>query len=248
MYITSNGQIQKRVLPDTVRMLQECPKLNVTLALGIDGFAEQHDKIRQKPGSWEIVVDTARELQAMKKQYPRLDVQTCTCFMHSNQDAIFEWYDFLKYELKPDKLNFNYIRPPAAEPRELDIDHARYAKLGQMIDEDSRQGAIKNNYAGDNGFFKAAVDVYMHGLIAKTVEMQRAQMKCYAGTAGGVIYDEGTVSSMAKKSAADRQSAGLRLEFSQPVVFSGHGSAPRAGRRWMLLHARIQQLLSVPPV
>ena len=35
----------------------------------------------------------------------------------------------------------------------------------------------------------------MHGLIAKTVETQRAQMKCYAGTAGGVIYDEGTVSS-----------------------------------------------------
>jgi hypothetical protein len=35
----------------------------------------------------------------------------------------------------------------------------------------------------------------MHGLIAKTQETQTAQMKCYAGTAGGVIYDEGTVSS-----------------------------------------------------
>jgi MoaA/NifB/PqqE/SkfB family radical SAM enzyme len=35
----------------------------------------------------------------------------------------------------------------------------------------------------------------MHGLIAKTQETQRAQLTCYAGTAGGVIYDEGTVSS-----------------------------------------------------
>jgi hypothetical protein len=35
----------------------------------------------------------------------------------------------------------------------------------------------------------------MHGLIAKTQETQTAQMTCYAGTAGGVIYDEGTVSS-----------------------------------------------------
>jgi MoaA/NifB/PqqE/SkfB family radical SAM enzyme len=195
VYITSNGQIQKRILPDVARMLQECPKLNVILALGIDGLKEQHDKIRQKPGSWEIVIDTARQLRRMKQEYPRLDVQTCTCFMHSNQDTIFEWYDFLKYELQPDKVNFNYIRPPAADPQELEIDHARYAKLGRMIDEDSRLGAIKNNYAGENGFFKAAVDIYMHGLIAKTVESQRAQMKCYAGTAGGVIYDEGTVSS-----------------------------------------------------
>jgi len=64
-----------------------------------------------------------------------------------------------------------------------------------MIDEDSRHGEIKNNYSGKTGFFKAAIDIYMHGLIAKTVETQQAQMKCYAGTAGGVIYDEGTVSS-----------------------------------------------------
>jgi MoaA/NifB/PqqE/SkfB family radical SAM enzyme len=195
VYITSNGQIQKRIFPDVVRMLQECPKLNVTVALGIDGLKEQHDKIRQKPGSWDIVIDTARRLQAMKREYPRLDVQTCTCFMNSNQDTIFEWYDFVKYQLKPDKVNFNYIRPPAADSKELEIDGARYARLAATIDEDSRHGAIKNHYSGDTGFFKAALDIYMHGLIARTQETQKAQLTCYAGTAGGVIYDEGTVSS-----------------------------------------------------
>src|ERR1700722_17609385 len=195
VYITSNGQIQKRIFPDVRRILQECPRLNVTVALGIDGLKEQHDKIRQKSGSWEIVIDTARQLQEMKREYPRLDVQTCTCFMNSNQDAIFEWYDFLKNELKPDKVNFNYIRPPAADSKELQIDGARYATLAAIIAEDSRSGAIKNHYAGDIGFFKAALDVYMHGLIAKTQETHEAQLTCYAGTAGGVIYDEGTVSS-----------------------------------------------------
>jgi len=35
----------------------------------------------------------------------------------------------------------------------------------------------------------------MHGLIAETQRTQQAHLKCYAGTAGGVIYDEGTVSS-----------------------------------------------------
>ena len=195
IYIMSNGQIQKRIFPDVTRILEECPNLNVTVALGIDGLKEQHEKIRQKPGSWDIAIDTARQLQTIKQQYPRLDVQTCTCFMNSNQDTIFDWYDFLKYELKPDKVNFNYIRPPSADPVELQIDHARYARLAQMIDDDSRHAAIKNNYGGKAGFFKAAIDIYMHGLIAKTQEMQQAQMTCYAGTAGAVIYDEGTVSS-----------------------------------------------------
>src|ERR671927_526397 len=138
IYIMSNGQIQKRIFPDVTRILQECPNLNVTVALGIDGPKQEHEKIRQKPGSWDIAIDTARQLQSIKKEYPRLDVQTCTCFMNSNQDTIFEWYDFLKYDLKPDKVNFNYIRPPSADPVELDIDHDRYARLAQMIDDDSR--------------------------------------------------------------------------------------------------------------
>jgi MoaA/NifB/PqqE/SkfB family radical SAM enzyme len=195
VYLMSNGQIQKRIMPDVTRLLQECPNLNVTVALGIDGLKDQHEKIRQKLGSWDLAIDTARQLQTIKKEYPRLDIQTCTCFMNSNQDTIFEWYDFLKYDLKPDKVNFNYIRPPSADPVELDIDHERYGQLARMIDDDSRHAAIKNNYGGDAGFFKAAIDIYMHGLISKTQEEQKAQLTCYAGTAGAVIYDEGTVSS-----------------------------------------------------
>jgi MoaA/NifB/PqqE/SkfB family radical SAM enzyme len=195
VYLMSNGQIQKRIMPDVTRILEECPNLNVTVALGIDGLKDQHEKIRQKPGSWDIAIDTARQLQGIKKEFGRLDIQTCTCFMNSNQDTIFDWYDFLKYELKPDKVNFNYIRPPSADPVELDIDHSRYSQLAAMIDDDSRHAAIKNNYGGNAGYFKAAIDIYMHGLIAKSQEEQKAQMTCYAGTAGGVIYDEGTVSS-----------------------------------------------------
>src|SRR5437870_8880449 len=195
IYVMSNGQIHKRIFPDVTRILEECPNLNVTVALGIDGLKNQHEKIRQKPGSWDIAIDTARKLQEMKKEYPRLDIQTCTCFMNSNQDRIFEWYEFLKHELKPDKVNINYIRPPSARPKELIIDKAGYDKLSHMISEDSRHAAIKNNYAGDAGFFKAAIDVYMHELIAKTALEGRPQLQCWAGTAGAVIYDEGTVSS-----------------------------------------------------
>src|SRR5436190_18151811 len=196
VYLMSNGQIHPRIFPDVARIMDECPKLNVSVALGIDGMKDAHEKIRRKEGSWDKAIHTARTLQQMKReQYPQLDIQTCTCVMHSNEDTIFDWYEFLKHDLKPDKVNINYIRPPSADPIELDIDHTRYARLAQMIDDDSRHAAIKNNYGGNAGFFKAAIDIYMHGLIAKTQETQTAQMKCYAGTAGGVIYDEGTVSS-----------------------------------------------------
>ncbi len=195
IYLMSNGQIQQRILPDVARILDECPNLNVTVALGIDGLKEEHEKIRQKPGSWDIAIDTARQLQGIKADCPRLDIQTCTCFMNSNQDRIFEWYDFLKTDLKPDKVNVNYIRPPSAVPKELDIDISRYHELTEQIGQDSAHSALKNSYSGEAGFFKAAIDVYMHELIAKTALEGRPQLRCFAGDAGGVIYDEGTVSS-----------------------------------------------------
>lgn len=195
IYLMSNGQIQKRIIPDVTRILEECPNLNVTVALGIDGLEQDHEKIRQKPGSWGIAIDTARQLQQIKAEYGRLDIQTCTCFMNSNQDRIFEWYEFLKHDLKPDKVNVNYIRPPSAVPHELDIDVSRYHRLTDMIGKDSVDSVLKNNYSGDAGYFKAAIDVYMHDLIAQTALEGRPQLRCFAGDAGGVIYDEGTVSS-----------------------------------------------------
>jgi len=82
--------------------------------------------------------------------------------MNSNQDTIFEWYDFLKYDLRPTKLTSITFAHTSADPVELDIDHSRYKKLAGMIDDDSRHAAIKNNYGGNAGFFKAAIDIYMH--------------------------------------------------------------------------------------
>jgi len=195
VYLMSNGQIHPRIFPDVTRILEENPDLSVTVALGIDGMKEAHEKIRQKEGSWDKAIHTARTLQEMKKEYPNLDVQTCTCVMASNEETIFDWYDFLKYDLKPDKININYIRPPSNDPKELEFDHEKYAQLSHMILEDVKNSAIKNNYGGKSGFFKAAVDIYMHDLIAKTKESGEAQLTCYAGSAGAVIYDEGSISS-----------------------------------------------------
>ncbi|HMM80031.1 MAG TPA: radical SAM protein [Pyrinomonadaceae bacterium] len=200
VYLMSNGQIHPRIFPDVARIMDECPKLNVSVALGIDGLKDAHEKIRRKEGSWDKAIHTARTLQEMKKeQYPQLDIQTCTCVMHSNEDTIFEWYDYLKYDLKPDKVNINYIRPPSADPTELEFDHKRYQELSHMILEDTKNAALKNNYGGDSGMFKAAVDIYMHDIIAKTKEENKAQLKCYAGSAGAVIYDNGALSSCENK-------------------------------------------------
>ena len=41
VYVMSNGQIQKRIFPDVMRIMDECPNLNVTVALGITAESEE---------------------------------------------------------------------------------------------------------------------------------------------------------------------------------------------------------------
>src|SRR6266542_4327229 len=85
LIIAGGEPFRRKDMPDVSRILEECPNLNVTVALGVDGLKEEHEKIRGKIGSWDKAVDTARQLQAIQREIPRLDVQTCTCFMNSNQ-------------------------------------------------------------------------------------------------------------------------------------------------------------------
>ncbi len=194
VYLMSNGSRPGRIVSDVARMLAASPRLNVTVALGIDGVEEDHDRIRGRTGSWARAIETAEALQRLQRDQPRLAVQTCTCMMRSNQDRIFDWYAFLRSKLKPDKISINYIRPPAADPRELEVDVDRYHEIAAAIERDSRRGIIKNQYQGRDGCFKAAVDVYMHGLIVRTEIEHKAQLRCFAGTTSAVIYDEGTLS------------------------------------------------------
>src|SRR5262249_61263894 len=63
----TSGGIQERIMPDGSRILEECPNLNVTLALRVDGPQEEHEKTRRKIRSWEKAIDTTRQRPAHQR-------------------------------------------------------------------------------------------------------------------------------------------------------------------------------------
>ena len=79
----------------------------------------------------------------------------------------------------------------------------------------------------------------MHDLIAKTKEENKAQLKCYAGSAGAVIYDNGALSSCENK-AGCVESARLRLGFPGRLENRYDEGTPQRSRCRLLLHARIE--------
>ena len=227
IYLMSNGQIQQRIIPDVTRILEECPELNVTVALGIDGLKEDHEKIRQKPGSWDIAIDTARKLQEIKKRvsaarHPDLHL------LHEQQSGPdLRVVRLSQARAEADKVNINYIRPPSAGPRSSRSTQRDIAKLAQMIGDDSRHGAIKNNYAGEAGFFKAAIDIYMHELIAKHAKRRSRRSSVLRGNGGRGDLRRGHGLEL-REPAAGRQSARLRLGLPEALELAGDGGAARS--------------------
>ena len=98
--------------------------------------------------------------------------------------------------------------------------------------------------AAKAGSFKAAIDIYMHGLIAKTQETQQGavDLLCRNCRRGDLRRRHAFV---LREPRAHRQPARSRLEFPEALVVAGDESAPQAGGGRLLLHARIELLLSV---
>ena len=96
-----------------------------------------------------------------------------------------------------------------------------------MISEDSRHAAIKNNYSGDAGFFKAAIDIYMHDLIAKTANRRPAATEVL-GRNGGSRDLRRRHRFVLREFWARSQTSASTTGIFQIMVLAGDGSAPRA--------------------
>ena len=103
------------------------PEPERPVALGVDGLKEDHEKDSRQSRKLGQNHRHRASTAGIQKRFPRLDVQTCTCFMNSeSRIASSEWYDFLRYELKPDKSTSNYPFVRRQRPQELNIDLSRY--------------------------------------------------------------------------------------------------------------------------
>lgn len=189
--IGTNGSMADLVVKQSRQMLDKCRGMNLTVDLSIDGIGADHDEIRRRPGLFEEVTATARELLKLSRTRPALNVCIDITMSHFNEDRIAEIYRYVRDEIKPHIINLLLIRGEPREPEAKEVDVAHYERVNDMLRKDVERGLMRGyDFLTDT---LNAKDILLRDIIIRTSRQDRYQMPCTAGTLTGVLYPEGGV-------------------------------------------------------
>jgi len=86
--VTTNGYYPDRVEKIINYVFENCPNINLSINMSIDGIGQDHDKIRGLEKSFENLFETYKIVKKLKKKYKKLNSQTASVIMLSNKDKI----------------------------------------------------------------------------------------------------------------------------------------------------------------
>jgi MoaA/NifB/PqqE/SkfB family radical SAM enzyme len=84
--IPTNGSLPERVEAMADRLAAACPRAKVNLRLAVDGPPATHDRIRGIPGGFELVMESARRVEALARRRPNLWLEMCFTLSTLNQE------------------------------------------------------------------------------------------------------------------------------------------------------------------
>lgn len=187
VHIPTNGSLLERTVETTKRIRGGC-EADLGIALSLDGLRETHDRLRQRPGSWDEVwraFDALREVEG-------ISVYVNTVLMSENREEILELADEV-WRRRPDFHAIALLRGGPVDPRttlpstdelralgpELLRRIERYDTGGKPI-----LGRMARNYHR-----------YLWNVSLRTIDERRQVVPCLAGSSHLVVWADGAVAS-----------------------------------------------------
>ena len=184
--IPTNGSMPDKILQTTKEILERT-NVNLVIYISIDGLNLVHDRIRGIGGLFKKAIETYTLLQDLKKDYKNLNVGFIMTMFSENQTKLKETYNYLR-GLNPDSIFLNIARGNTRIGiKEIDLNN--YKELNETIKKD----LLTNRFKGFSNFsfsnLSKLANIKTHDIITRTIELNRFQIPCYAGTLN-VVMDE----------------------------------------------------------
>lgn len=186
--IPTNALLPERVEKVARNILEQADDLFLRISISIDGIGQDHDYIRGVPGNWEKVKETYKLLDRLRKEHPNFNIDASTCFNHYNQHKIRNIFDYLKANFNFNNHSLGFIRSGGPDPKVLDVDEEIYKREIKTIANEAKKADNRPLAQA----FRAVTELNSEMLV-RTLEEQKMQIFCTAGSKFIVIYDEGDV-------------------------------------------------------
>jgi len=192
MLFPTNGLLPGLIKDRTEQILKQCPKSIIAVKLSMDGLYDEHDALRNTPGSFEKTLATYHLLKGLLDTYPNFELGINTVFCSENQDRMDPIIDFVN-TLKGVKTHtISLIRGDLAESSFKDIDYRKYHHAIERL-ENNLKDNISSIYRFRGAKIKAAQDILQRRLINRTMLEQKRLFPCYAGRLNLVLTENGDV-------------------------------------------------------
>lgn len=182
----SNGFDSDNILATTGKILSNCSNINIFLGVSIDGYEEEHDRYRNKKGSYQNAINTITRLKNLKNDFSNLNVGVVITFHRGNQNIIKGLIEdiYSKFGIIP---GLTLIRGDPKSPELKNIDANIYKDAIEDIEY------LKAS-SRDKSLFQTIIatrEALGWKLIHKTFIARSRSYNCYAGSLLGIIYENG---------------------------------------------------------
>ncbi len=190
--LPTNGMAPDLVTPKVEEIASGCPESAIVCKVSLDGIGEEHDRLRDTPGSFENAMETWERLRQLAMSHGNLQIGINTVFCQENQDRMDEIIDFVNALPGCETHTISMIRGNPAEEDYKRIDLEKYKRAIDRLDVEMK-GERPKMYHFSMARLKSAQDLVQRQLIYQTMRQSRRLLPCYAGRITAVMNEIGDV-------------------------------------------------------
>lgn len=188
----TNGLLPEVIRERTEMILQRCRKSVIAVKLSIDGLCEEHDLIRNTPGSFEKTMRTYELLGELIEKYDNFELGINTVFCADNQNSMNKIIDFVITLEHVKTHSISLIRGNLRNEKFKNVDMSLYFDAVKSLEKNLKDRTSRI-YRFRGSRIKAAQDILQRQLIHQTVHEKKRLVPCYAGRLNLVLTENGYV-------------------------------------------------------
>ncbi len=189
--IPTNAFFPEKIEEAVSKILQECPSCLLNVGLSLDGIGEQHDSIRQLPGSFEMLLKTYKRLHELKKHHSNFYIKITTVLSKYNQHDMEDLFNYVNHNLVIDDHELLLARGNTRDRSADDVSIYRYNELLAKVEAHASKNLKKRSYQFSRIFY--GLYKHMNHVLSETVIKDKMVYPCLAGKRLVEIYDDGIV-------------------------------------------------------
>ncbi len=191
--IPTSGFDTDKITRDTESLLKRLPGIPFRVDISLDGPEEIHDEIRNRKGSFTAAVKTISELVKIKKHFDYFDLGIITTISNKNQNLLEEMAKIIE-EINPGgEWMVNITRGDPRDSEAANTDVNRYIEAHEIIRRSVADGKMGSHSGHADAKLLTAKNIVRRKTIIDIINGKGKGGACAAGSAGGVIYPDGSV-------------------------------------------------------